>query len=200
MIDHTHHQNHAHHASVHTHITAHAQQKSTAHKKPSTKKHTTHTTVQKKTPVTTQQKLKAQNKSKHRHSQTYTATAQTSKHKKAINVSKFSSTLALNAHRRSTEKCAKHVRLALESAGAQVVSHPIAAADWGRTLEKIGYKQISPAFNNPQKGDIYIISRTKSHEYGHIAGYTGKDWVSDFRQNGYAVYSGTAHYKYYRLS
>lgn len=192
MIDHSHHQNHAHHPSVHTQVKAH--KKIVAHKKPISQHHS------KKDITASHKNLKNHQKIKQKHTQTYTATAQVLKHQKPINISKFSRTLTLNAHQRSTEKCAKHVRLALESAGAQVLSHPIAAADWGHTLEKIGYKQIDPAFDNPQKGDIYIIARTRSHEYGHIAGYTGKDWVSDFRQNSYAVYSGSAHYKYYRLS
>ena len=54
--------------------------------------------------------------------------------------------------------------------------------------KKIGYKQIDPAFDEPQEGDIYIIHRTRNHVYGHIAGYTGSEWVSDFKQNSYDVY------------
>ncbi|MCT6835871.1 MAG: hypothetical protein M3039_18080, partial [Acinetobacter baumannii] len=78
--------------------------------------------------------------------------------------------------------------IALESAGADVENHPIAASDWGDTLKKIGYKEINPAFDEPQEGDIYIIHRTRNHIYGHIAGYTGSEWVSDFKQSSYDVY------------
>ena len=68
------------------------------------------------------------------------------------------------------------------------------------SLEKNGYKQIKPAFNRPQKGDIYIIDATSDHVYGHIAGYTGSEWISDFRQSGYAVYrEKDVEYHYYRL-
>ncbi|WP_213014392.1 CHAP domain-containing protein [Acinetobacter baretiae] len=201
MIDHSHHHV-EHHVNVHSHTIAHQKQ--------SVKK----ITPQKKHPSNQEKLIAKKNHASHHKNKTlhtlqkttttkhhYHATAQTApKHKKSINVSKFAHTLTRNAYHRSTEKCAKHVRLALESAGAQVKSHPVAAADWGQTLEKIGYKRISPAFDKPQEGDIYIIVRTKTHGYGHIAGYTGKNWVSDFRQNSYAVYGGSATYKYYRLS
>ena len=90
-----------------------------------------------------------------------------------IDVSKFSQKLTTRASYRSSSQCAKFVRIALQSAGANIVQHPIAASDWGRTLQQIGYQKITPEFNNPQPGDIYIIHRTKKHRYGHIAGFTG---------------------------
>lgn len=199
MIEHSHHHV-EHHVNVHTHTIA--------HKKQAVKSVSPHTHKPKAQEKIITKKKTAPQKNKHLVAQkkktlakhTYHATAQTpQKHKKVINVTKFAHTLAHNAYSRSTEKCAKHVRIALESAGARVQSHPVAAADWGQTLEKIGYKRISPAFDKPQEGDIYIISRTRTHGYGHIAGYTGKSWVSDFRQNSYAVYGSNANYKYYRL-
>lgn len=145
---------------------------------------------------------KSQHKKKTQHSKTIHHTAHTStKYQKRINVSKFSNKLESISARRSTEKCARNVRIALQTAGADVTNHPIAAANWGRTLEKNGYKQIKPAFNNPQKGDIYIIDSTSNHVYGHIAGYTGSEWISDFRQNSYAVYKEKdVEYHYYRLT
>jgi len=100
----------------------------------------------------------------------------------------------------STKKCARSIRIALQSAGARIVNHPVAAADWGNTLQTIGYKKINPSFNNPKEGDIYIIHRTQKHVYGHIAAYTGRQWVSDFRQNSHAVYKNDqVSYTYYRL-
>ena len=100
-----------------------------------------------------------------------------------INLHKFSSKLESISANHSKEKCAKNIRIALQAAGADVSKHPVAASDWGQTLEKNGYKKIKPAFNRPQEGDIYIIERTSGHTYGHIAGYTGNGWFSDFRQN-----------------
>lgn len=68
-------------------------------------------------------------------------------------------------------------------------------------LQQIGYQKIKPEFNNPQPGDIYIIHRTKKHRYGHIAGFTGSQWVSDFKQTSYDVYKDpNVTYSYYRLA
>lgn len=117
-----------------------------------------------------------------------------------INLHKFSSKLESMSAQHSKEKCAKNIRIALQAAGADVSKHPVAASDWGHTLEKNGYKKIKPAFNRPQEGDIYIIERTNGHTYGHIAGYTGNGWFSDFRQKTYAVYKEKdVKYSYYRL-
>ncbi|ALD01933.1 MAG: CHAP domain-containing protein [Acinetobacter sp.] len=117
-----------------------------------------------------------------------------------IDIDKFIQKLKSITTQTSTQKCAKSIRIALESAGAQFKSHPVAAADWGNTLMKIGYRQISPKFDEPKEGDIYIINRTSKHTYGHIAGFSGKQWVSDFKQRSYDVYKENGlTYQYYRL-
>ena len=118
-----------------------------------------------------------------------------------IDIRKFTQRLQNITASTSSQACAKSIRLALESAGARFNSHPVAAADWGGTLTKIGYQKIDASFDKPKKGDIYIIHRTNSHIYGHIAGYSGANWVSDFRQNGYAVYRNeNVNYSYYRMA
>ena len=48
----------------------------------------------------------------------------------------------------------------------------MAAADWGNTLTSIGYRKINLSFDQPKKGDIYIIDRTAKNRYGHIAAYS----------------------------
>jgi hypothetical protein len=117
-----------------------------------------------------------------------------------LDVRKFTQKLHSMSSASSTKKCARSIRIALQSAGARIVNHPVAAADWGNTLQTIGYKKINPSFNNPKEGDIYIIHRTQKHVYGHIAAYTGRQWVSDFRQNSHAVYKNDqVSYTYYRL-
>ena len=118
-----------------------------------------------------------------------------------IDVDKFTNFLQGISSYSSSQKCAKSIRLALESAGARFQSHPVAAADWGNTLTKIGYRQINPKFDAPKEGDIYIIDRTGKHVYGHIAGFNGTQWVSDFKQKSYDVYNAKGlTYKYYRPS
>ena len=100
----------------------------------------------------------------------------------------------------TSHSCAKSIRVALESAGAKFQNHPVAAADWGSSLMQLGYRQISKSFDQPQKGDIYIINRSAAHPYGHIAGYTGSGWVSDFKQRSHAVYrNDNVSYSYFRL-
>ncbi|NHB56532.1 CHAP domain-containing protein [Acinetobacter shaoyimingii] len=117
-----------------------------------------------------------------------------------IDISKFTQHLKGVTARKSSQECAKSIRIALESAGARFQSHPVAAADWGGTLMKLGYRKINLSFDKPKEGDIYIINRTGSHVYGHIAGYTGSGWVSDFKQAGYAVYKDSVKYTYYRMT
>lgn len=126
---------------------------------------------------------------------------QTNQINQLFDLSKFTDRLKQISARVSSARCARSIRTALENAGAQIEQHPVAASDWGLTLEKIGYKKIDPAFNQPIEGDIYIIQRTKRHSYGHIAGYTGTQWVSDYKQPSYDVYHDPeAIYAYYRLS
>lgn len=119
----------------------------------------------------------------------------------SVNVEKFTQKLRSISATTSSARCARSIRLALESAGAKFNDHPIAAADWGNTLLKLGYRKITPAFDRPQQGDIYIINRTAKHRYGHIAGFSGTAWVSDFQQRSHDVYKEeNLTYTYYRLA
>ena len=118
----------------------------------------------------------------------------------SVDLNKFTQHLNGIRANTSSQKCAKSIRIALQSAGADIKNHPVAAADWGNTLVSLGYKKISPQFSSPQSGDIYIINRTSKHTYGHIAGFSGSQWISDFRQRTYDVYKGdNVSYEYYRL-
>ncbi|MDM1341409.1 CHAP domain-containing protein [Acinetobacter pseudolwoffii] len=117
-----------------------------------------------------------------------------------INIEKFTSYLQGITRNTSTQKCARSIRVGLQSSGAKIVNHPVAAADWGNTLMQLGYKKINTSFDRPKKGDIYIIDRTQGHKYGHIAAYSGSAWVSDFKQKDHAVYRNkNVTYSYYRL-
>ena len=119
----------------------------------------------------------------------------------SVNIDKFTQKLRSISATTSSARCARSIRLALESAGAKFNDHPIAAADWGNTLMKIGYRKITPAFDRPQQGDIYIINRTAKHRYGHIAGFSGSAWVSDFQQRSHDVYKEeNVSYSYYRIA
>ncbi|ENK7249404.1 LysM peptidoglycan-binding domain-containing protein [Acinetobacter baumannii] len=121
------------------------------------------------------------------------------KNTQKINLEKFAEILRKRAKEKSQHQCAKYVRIALEAGGADTSGHPVAASDWGPTLKKIGYKEIPEEFNKPQLGDIYIITKTDKHQYGHIAGYDGSQWISDFKQKGYRIYSDHVNYRYFRM-
>lgn len=117
-----------------------------------------------------------------------------------IDIGKMTQFLQGITRQTSTKKCARSVRLALQAGGAKFASHPVAAADWGKTLTQIGYRKINLSFDRPQAGDIYIIDRNAASRYGHIAAYTGSNWVSDYKQRSHAVYRNTnVTYTYYRL-
>ncbi|OEY96744.1 peptidoglycan-binding protein LysM [Acinetobacter proteolyticus] len=118
---------------------------------------------------------------------------------KTIDIDIFAKTLRSRAEPASIGKCAKYVRIALEAAGANTTGHPVPASDWGPTLIKNGYKEISEVFNQPIKGDIYIITKTSTHKYGHIAGYDGSQWISDFKQKSQVIYRDKVDYRYFRI-
>jgi len=79
-------------------------------------------------------------------------------------------------------KCALHVRLALADAGLVPESHPVSAKDWGPTLETLGFTQVPGDDSEAVLGDIAVIQATSDSEHGHIEGYDGTEWISDFVQ------------------
>ena len=79
-------------------------------------------------------------------------------------------------------RCAKHVRLALEAAGVNTAGHPVSAKDYGPFLKKVGFTTVTPEGYVPQLGDIVVIQRTSKSADGHIEGFDGQTWISDFVQ------------------
>lgn len=87
-------------------------------------------------------------------------------------------------------KCARWVRQALRSAGANIQKpYPSMAKSWGDRLRLLGYREVS--VENPeayifQSGDIVVLQPyTGGNPAGHIAGFDGKDWISDFIQRDF---------------
>jgi type VI secretion system secreted protein VgrG len=78
--------------------------------------------------------------------------------------------------------CAKHVRLALAAGGLKPITWPEPAKDWGPTLLSLGFTQVSDADYTPLLGDIIVIQPPKGNASGHMEGYDGTNWVSDFVQ------------------
>jgi hypothetical protein len=83
-------------------------------------------------------------------------------------------------------RCARHVRLALEAGGANTAGHLVDAKTYGPVLLKNGYRIVAKdnsASWTPMIGDVAVIEATKKgNPAGHIQGWDGKNWISDFVQ------------------
>jgi hypothetical protein len=106
-----------------------------------------------------------------------------------FDVDKFGKHLQVNALPPFGQgKCARFVRLALEAGGAQIAGHPASAKDWGPVLLRAGFKTVTAAkIENyrPSSGDVAVIQGTSSRADGHIQGYDGSQWISDFVQSAF---------------
>lgn len=102
---------------------------------------------------------------------------------------KFATHISKHAGKHSQSHCAKFVRHALEAGGADTRGHPTDAKLYGPTLMRNGFHAITVA--EPKtflflRGDIVVMEPTKhGNQAGHIAGYDGQKWVSDFVQSGF---------------
>ena len=104
-----------------------------------------------------------------------------------------------HANRQSIGLCAAYVADALEAGGFKFTRQ--ASAYMYRTngiLTGIGYIEISkPSYFN--KGDITVTENNSAHPHGHMAMWSGSNWISDFIQNSEFVYgSNQPPVHYYR--
>ena len=94
-----------------------------------------------------------------------------------IDIDKFISRLRSSVTGKFGEKqCARHVRLALESAGAITTGHPRHANDWGPTLLRLGFRKLDIVSVDsfiPLKGDVIVIQPNSKGLSGHIQSYGG---------------------------
>lgn len=98
---------------------------------------------------------------------------------------KAAKTITEAAKEQSGGKCATHVRQALEAGGMTIKENDRVkdAKDYGKFLTERGFEEVPGKDYTPQKGDIVVIQPYKGgSESGHIAMYTGTEWVSDFKQ------------------
>lgn len=107
----------------------------------------------------------------------------------AFDIIKFTDYLRQHAAKVSQSHCAKFVRRALEAGGANTSGHLVGANTYGPILRHNGF-HVVPVKNLdsflPAKGDIVIIEPTRQgNQAGHIAGFDGKNWISDFVQRGF---------------
>jgi|GEM_PF-4206417 len=105
----------------------------------------------------------------------------------------------------SQAQCALYVREALKAGGVDLKDHPVSADQYGSYLERSGFVQLTPnpaAGYDAKPGDIAVFGRLTATGSGHIQIFDGKNWISDFRQNGFwpshAYREGDKGYKIYR--
>jgi hypothetical protein len=80
-------------------------------------------------------------------------------------------------------KCAKYVREALVAGGLNTAGNPLSAKDYGPFLIRLGFRSVATAMPYaPQIGDVVVMPANSASIHGHIAGYDGRNWISDFVQ------------------
>ena len=97
--------------------------------------------------------------------------------------------LVSHANAKSVGLCAKYVADALQAGGFSFTRQ--ASAYMYRTngvLAGIGYKEISKP-GSFKKGDITVTENNSAHPHGHIAMWSGSNWISDFVQKSEYVYA-----------
>lgn len=115
-------------------------------------------------------------------------------------VSKAADFALKNAADRSLKNCALYVNNALRAQGIRVYGHGVAVA--GNLIKSgQGFHQVAYSKDYvPQIGDVMSMkSNSKSgHNLGHVAIYTEKGWVSDFRQGEKYGNTGAANAQYWK--
>lgn len=115
--------------------------------------------------------------------------------------------LVSNAASNSQSACAKYVRQAIEAGGLSTTGRPNYAKNYTTFLPSIGFSEIPITGYTPIKGDIIVLQNVKGgHVAGHIAMYSGSQWISDFKQRDQwggtryrnAQKDNTLIYNYYR--
>lgn len=106
-----------------------------------------------------------------------------------IDTESFAQKLRTNAGKISQGKCAKYIRIALAAGGANTLAHPAQAKNYGPLLINNGYKHIAskePDDFLARKGDIVVFQPVvNGSQAGHVQGFDGKNWISDFVQSGF---------------
>lgn len=126
-----------------------------------------------------------------------------------VDIEKF--TKHLRAHADSTPpghgRCGEYVRKALQAGGAHFneYSPPRYGKLYGLTLERLGFHEITvddPDHFNFIRGDVMVMEPYEGGTAGHVAGYDGINWISDFVQRdfwaGKKYRNERPHYAVYR--
>ncbi len=87
-------------------------------------------------------------------------------------------------------KCGQWVREALQAGGAEMLTpYPATGKQYGPSLLRLGFRRLTvenPDTFNFQKGDVMVMEPyTGGKPAGHVAGYDGRNWISDFIQHDF---------------
>lgn len=81
------------------------------------------------------------------------------------------------------------MRKALQAGGANFRgSYPPTGKEFGPALDMLGFHEITvedPAHFAFIAGDVMVMEPYRGSTAGHVAGYDGKHWISDFVQNDF---------------
>ena len=93
------------------------------------------------------------------------------------------------------------MRKALEAGGLSTVGRPTSACDYDTFLPNKGFYEVDKNNYTPRKGDIIVLEAVENHPHGHIAMYSGSNWVSDYVQRdmwGGSAFRNKAEYSIFR--
>jgi type VI secretion system secreted protein VgrG len=81
-----------------------------------------------------------------------------------------------------TRRCAAFVREALEAGGLSAASRPRRAKDYGPWLLSRGFRPVDKVSYKARVGDVVVFEPVTTDGDGHIQGWDGQHWISDFVQ------------------
>ena len=99
------------------------------------------------------------------------------------NIQKGIDILNNRASEKSLRLCAQYTRIGLAGMGftALNTNHPESAYQYGPYLTNQGFTSVGQT-NSLLPGDTVVFQPIDGHPHGHIAVYTGSQWVSDYKQ------------------
>jgi hypothetical protein len=76
------------------------------------------------------------------------------------------------------------MREAINAGGISFPPANLNAKDFGPLLVKLGFRVVTGSPYLMVKGDVIVMQGTSKSAYGHTELYDGRNWVSDFIQDG----------------
>ena len=118
----------------------------------------------------------------------------------SLNIDRFAKYLRENAVPGfGRGRCGEHVRKALQAGGAHISPpYPPSGRLFGPTLLKLGFRSLVVSMPDEfrfLKGDVVVMQPySGGNVHGHVAGFDGTNWISDFIQRDF--WAGPGYRKY----